>query len=52
MGQIREGEVDPDTALNGQNQQDRQTGRLEGKEQNDHNKQCGQHTDLEVIARE
>ena len=45
----RHREVDPDTALNDNDEQHRQTGRFEGEQQDNDNKQSGQHTDQHII---
>ena len=52
MLQIRHREVDPDTALNDDDEQHRQTGRLEGEQQDQNNEQRRQHTDEQVILTE
>ena len=50
--QIRERKVDPDTALNDDDEQHRQTGRLEGEQQNQNNEQRRQHADEQVVLAE
>ena len=52
MLQIRERKVDPDTALNDDDEQHRQTGRLEGEQQNQNNEQRRQHADEQVVLAE
>lgn len=48
----RDGEVDPDGALNGENQQDGQSGGFKGKQQDDHDEQDGEDTDLHIVLSE
>ena len=47
-----EGEIDPDRPLDGQHQQNGESGGLKGKEQNDHDKKGGQNADFQVVAGE
>ena len=48
--QRRHREIDPDTSLNGQYQQNRESGGLECEQQNNHNKQRCQYTDNNIIC--
>ena len=50
--QVRERKVDPDTALNDDDEQHGQTRRLEGEQQNQNNEQRGQHADEQVVLAE